>query len=176
MKKIALVLFIFLGISLSKSNGQTPIEPDVLKYSININSINITAATIDANTKIQFKVDSNNVSTIKLSLFKLLIDSIQQNSINLNYTYNDTTISISLLSALNIGDTSSVTVYYHGNPKLDPSGWGGFYFSGTYAFNLGVGFDSDPHNLGKIWFPCVDNFTDRAYYEFNIITPSNVFG
>jgi aminopeptidase N len=172
MKKLALALFIFLVVPFSKSNGQTTIEPDVLKYSININSINISASTIDANTKIQFKIDSNNVSFIKLSLFKLLIDSIQQNSVNLNYTYNDTTISISLLSALNIGDTSSVTVYYHGNPKLDPSGWGGFYFSGSYAFNLGVGFDSDPHNLGKIWFPCVDNFTDRAYYEFNIITPS----
>jgi aminopeptidase N len=28
-----------------------------------------------------------------------------------------------------------------------------------------VGFESIPHNLGKTWFPCVDNFTDRASYD-----------
>jgi aminopeptidase N len=172
MKKLLIVLFILANLSTSKSLAQVTIEPDVTKYTININSINIASSSIAAYTQVDFKVDSTNVSYIKLSLFKLLIDSIQQNAINLSFTYNDTTITVQLLSTLNAGDSSSVTVFYHGNPKQDPSGWGGFYFSGTYAFNMGVGFDSDPHNLGKIWFPCVDNFTDRAFYEFNVITPS----
>lgn len=172
MKKIIISILVIFGSFYSKCDAQTNLEPDVIKYTININSINIAASSIDANTIVEFKVDSSNVSHIKLSLFKLLIDSIQQNATNLNFTYDDTTITIQLLSPLNLGDSSSVSVFYHGNPKQDPSGWGGFYFSGTYAFNLGVGFDSDPHNLGKIWFPCVDNFTDRAYYHFNVVTPS----
>jgi aminopeptidase N len=28
-----------------------------------------------------------------------------------------------------------------------------------------VGFESIPHNLGKTWFPCIDDFQDRAYYD-----------
>ncbi|NOY49507.1 MAG: M1 family metallopeptidase, partial [Chlorobi bacterium] len=41
----------------------------------------------------------------------------------------------------------------------------GFHFAGDYAFNLGVGFQSIPHNLGKSWFACIDDFTDRATYD-----------
>ncbi|QQR95216.1 MAG: hypothetical protein IPJ93_16215 [Bacteroidota bacterium] len=39
------------------------------------------------------------------------------------------------------------------------------------AFNLGVGFTADPHNLGKVWFPCLDVFDDKSKYEFYITTP-----
>jgi hypothetical protein len=31
-----------------------------------------------------------------------------------------------------------------------------------YAFNLGVGFAADPHNFGRVWFPCFDNFVERS--------------
>jgi hypothetical protein len=54
-------------------------------------------------------------------------------------------------------------VDYNGVPFHES--WGGFHFSGEYAFNLGVGISTIPHNLGKSWFPCVDNFTDRATYD-----------
>ena len=70
-----------------------------------------------------------------------------------------------------IGDTFLLEISYDGNPTRDVS-WGGFYFSGDYAFNLGVGFAADPHNFGRAWFPCFDNFTDRALYHFNITTDS----
>src|SRR5690606_32211758 len=46
----------------------------------------------------------------------------------------------------------------------------GFYFQGNYAYNLGVGFAADPHNYGRVWHPCFDNFVERAKYEFNIIS------
>jgi hypothetical protein len=55
-------------------------------------------------------------------------------------------------------------------PQGDPSGWGGFSFSGNYAYNLGVGFGAKPHNYGRVWFPCFDNFVEKSKYEFNITT------
>ena len=67
-------------------------------------------------------------------------------------------------------DTSSVVVYYNGSPQGDPSGWGGWYFQGNYSYNLGVGFDADPHNYGRVWHPCFDNFVERATYDFSILT------
>jgi aminopeptidase N len=89
---------------------------------------------------------------------------------NLAYTYNDTLLTVSLGLLLTVADTSEVTVYYHGIPKQDASGWGGFYFQGNYAYNLGVGFDANPHNYGRVWFPCFDNFVERSTFEFNMIT------
>ncbi|MEM9025246.1 MAG: M1 family metallopeptidase, partial [Bacteroidota bacterium] len=39
-------------------------------------------------------------------------------------------------------------------------------------FNLGVGFDANPHNYGRVWFPCFDNFVERATYDL-FFTTSN---
>src|SRR6202007_867109 len=94
------------------------------------------------------------------------------NGLQVFYIYNDTTLTLPTLSPINIGDTIIAKVYYYGKPKQDASAWGGFYFAGSYAFNLGVGFASVPHNLGKVWYPCVDDFTDKATYEFYINTSS----
>ena len=44
------------------------------------------------------------------------------------------------------------------------------YMNSTSAFNLGIAFNANPHNFGKIWFPCNDNFTDHASYDCNIKT------
>jgi len=73
---------------------------------------------------------------------------------------------------MNTNETDSITVFYKGSPQLDPSGWGGFYFQGDYAYNLGVGFGSDPHNYGRVWHPCFDNFAERSTYDFTILTNS----
>lgn len=64
-----------------------------------------------------------------------------------------------------------IQVYYQGKPERDQS-WGGFYFNGNYAWNLGVGFDAAPHNFGRVWFPCKDDFCDKAQFEFKITTDS----
>ncbi|MDL2262981.1 M1 family metallopeptidase, partial [Bacteroidales bacterium OttesenSCG-928-I21] len=86
--------------------------------------------------------------------------------------HNDTIIDILLTEQFNENDEIELSVYYHGNPVKDPSGFGGFYFSSDYAFNMGVAISDIPHNYGKTWFPCNDNFTDRATYEFLITTKS----
>lgn len=165
-----LVLTIGLLTYSVNSNAQTGVEPDVIHYDISVNEINFSTTSIRCITEVAFKATQNNTTIIRLDLLKLTVDSITQNNQLLVYTYNDTTLSITLLNQLNTGDSSVISIYYHGQPQQDPSGWGGFYFSGSYAFNLGVGFDSNPHNLGKIWYPCVDNFTDRATYSFHITT------
>ena len=58
---------------------------------------------------------------------------------------------------------ASFTITYGGNTFNES--WGGIMWSGNYVCNMGVGFESIPHNLGKCWFPCVDNFTDKASYD-----------
>lgn len=148
---------------------------DVLKYTINLDFTPYTESLVDStfgNCEVRFTPKMNNINTLSLDLLELHIDSIKEGNTPLSYSYNDTLIVINLPLTMNTGDTSSVVVYYNGVPQGDASGWGGFYFQNSYAFNLGVGFAADPHNYGRVWYPCFDNFVERAEYEFNI-TSSN---
>jgi hypothetical protein len=141
---------------------------DILKYTINLNFLDFTTDTIRGNTNIRFAARLNNVHTLSLDLLHMTVDSIRIGTTLLTYTYNDTLLITHLPVTMNIGDTSIITVYYHGQPVMDASGWGGFYFQNGIAYNLGVGFAANPHNFGRVWYPCFDNFTERAIYEFNI--------
>jgi hypothetical protein len=144
----------------------------VKRYSIYIDSIRFTGSSLYGKTFLTVQSKKNGISKIRLSLLKLTVDSVLSGSQSLTYTYDDTTISITSPSVLNAGDTVNLQVYYHGSPKSDPV-FGGFTFSGSYAFNIGVGFQAKPHNLGKAWFPCIDEFTDKSLYEFYITTAAN---
>lgn len=143
---------------------------DILNYSINLDITNFSTRNIAGNCVITFVPKVNAVNSITLDLLQLTTDSIHN---ALNYSSNDTLLFVKLNNALNIGDTVSITIYYHGQPVTDGSGWGGFYFSGGYAYNLGVGFAANPHVYGRVWFPCFDNFVERSTYDFSITTPAN---
>ncbi len=143
---------------------------DILHYTVDLDITNYSSQSISGACTIDFVALQNNVSTLSLDLLRLTVDSIQQNNQNLTFNYNDTLILVQLGNTLNQNDTNQVTIFYHGSPQGDPSGWGGWYFSGNYAYNLGVGFQDNPHNYGRVWHPCFDNFVERATYTFNIET------
>ena len=143
---------------------------DILNYQINLEIIDFTNKRIKGNCRIAFKALQNNINTLSLDLLLMTIDSIKSNNQLLSYNYNDTLLIVQLANTLNINDNDTITVYYNGQPQTDVSGWGGFYFQSGYAFNLGVGFAANPHNFGRVWFPCFDNFVERSTFEFNIIT------
>jgi len=137
---------------------------DALSYEIHLNEINTTAKTIDATTIVQLKSKIDNLGQITLELLDLIVDEVFVDNVSVTgFVHNSPWLFIPLPEVINSGDEVEVKVSYHGLPFHE--GWGGFHFSGTYAFNLGVGFVSDPHNLGKAWFPCIDDFNDRAFYE-----------
>ncbi len=147
---------------------------DVINYKINLDISDFEGKSISGFTTIEFEPLTEDMSTIYFDLLKLTIDSICSETVEIeSYHYNDTLITINMLTSINPGDNSNITVYYHGQPVKDPSGWGGFYFESGYAFNLGVGFEDYPHNYGRAWFPCIDNFTDKATYDITITTQIN---
>lgn len=76
------------------------------------------------------------------------------------------------LPAVAVGDTFTVTVYYHGHGYVESYGWGGFHFNNDMSYNLGVAFEENPHVLGRAMFPCRDNFTDKATYTLRMKTRS----
>lgn len=146
---------------------------NILKYTINLDITDFVGQSIKGSTIVRFAPKINGQNKIRLDLLKMTIDSIKLGAVSLSHTYNDTLLKVILPTVINTIDTLDVVVYYHGVPQGDPSGWGGFSFSGTYAYNLGVGFGAKPHNYGRVWFPCFDNFVEKSKYEFNIITDTS---
>ena len=137
---------------------------DALHYDIYLDVLDFSGHIINGYTDVSITPKINNLNNISLELLELSVDSVFiDGNIIPSFTYNNNLIQIPLSNPINIGDIIIVRIYYHGVPFHED--WGGFHFSGEYAFNLGVGFVSDPHNLGKAWFPCIDDFKDRATYD-----------
>ena len=113
-----------------------------------------------------------NLDRVGLDLWGLFIDSLFINNQKIT-SYNYNSVSFYVKYKLPAQDTVQLTVYYHGRPHQDPI-WGGFYFSKIDAFNYGVGLRSFPHSLGRAWFPANDIFTDKASFDFYIITDTNL--
>lgn len=147
---------------------------DILHYDIHLDVV-FTSSTIAGYTEIQMVPKTNGQSSIRFDLLKMQIDSVKVNNVNTLFSYNDTLLNVSLNGTKNTGDTTYIKVFYHGVPQMDASGWGGFYFNGNYAFNLGVGFAAVPHNFGRVWFPCFDNFVEKSKYDFYISSDTTKF-
>jgi len=143
---------------------------DVASYTLNINLTDFTGKIMQANAVIGIKARQNGVDHIQLDLLKLTVDSVKADGVNASYSYNDSVIDLYLFNTLNTGDSTTLQVYYHGHPLQLSGDFGGFYWTSTYAFNIGVSFLADPHTYGRVWFPCLDNFEVRSNYEFYVTT------
>lgn len=146
---------------------------DVTHYGINLEISDLSSKRIDGYCDVAITSKINNLRKVKLDLLDLTVDSVKYNGATTTFTHVGELLEVDVNPGLLVGDTVTLRVYYGGQPVKDASGWGGFYFQNGYAFNLGVGFAANPHNYGRVWFPCVDNFIDRATYDFYITTSAS---
>lgn len=164
---LLLNFLLFSGLSAQSLKSDTI---NVINYEINLDLVFLSKKQLKGFTKISLTPKKNNLQSFTLDLLKLTVDSVSFGNNNLVYSYNDTILKINLPTPKNIGDTFSLTVHYRGTPVVEPYGWGGFHFlnDSSLAYNLGVAFYDYPHNYGRVWFPCIDDFVDRATYDFYI--------
>jgi len=166
---IRVLILLLISVKLFAAPGDTL---DVVKYNLNLTVTNFTSKVIYGNAGIDFCVKQPAVQQITLELRQLQVDSVKSaDGTSLAFSRQGDYLRVTLPTVMNPADTANISIWYHGVPYYE--GWGGFYFSGQYAFNLGVGFESIPHNLGKAWFPCVDDFQDRALYEYHVTVESS---
>ena len=149
---------------------------DIQSYVMRLDFTDFANGVLKANATLVIKAKMNNVGSINLDLLRLTVDSIKVDGYNPVYAYNDSVININLLTTLNTGDSATLIVFYHGKPLQISGDFGGFYWTSNCAFNIGVSFLSTPHNFGKCWFPCFDNFQVRSYHESYITTPVGMKG
>ncbi len=136
------------------------------KITLDLTVTNVISASCEV-TAVPRSPDQDGIG---LHLLGLTVDSVISSAGSLDQDHVGELLTIHFGSPLSLTDTVTFTVHYHGDPATDPSGFGGFYTTSSYIYNLGVAFESLPHSYGRVWFPCVDNFTERNTYEFIVRT------
>lgn len=170
-----LLLFIF-GYSLP-AVAQTVFPHDtrsdsiaITHYDLRIDLRDFSSYILKGEAKVVFSPLVNGITAIRLDLLGLTVDSVLDPAGNqLSFASQTGSFTVGLGTGFNAGDLTSVRVFYHGDPVEDPV-FGGFYFNAAYAYNVGVSLQDIPHNYGKTWFPCFDDFTTRSAYDLYITT------
>ena len=166
IKSLTLLFLLFI----SSHGFALRVDSFAIKHTdVRLSIRNFGAKTIAGSVThhLKFKVATN---FVRLDLKQLLTDSVFEGARSLNFSQSGESLIIQFGKTFASGDSADITVLYHGTPAADPSGWGGFYFSGDYAFNLGVGFAVYPHTFGRAWLPCVDEFPMKSAYDMYIET------
>ncbi len=168
---LIIILILVTTISFSQNNNFRE-NIDVFHYSINLKITDFDKKEILGNTVVQLSPAKKEISEIKLELLKLKVDSVFMfNEKILDFKYDGKIITIPFNIKKTEGQCcTKVNIYYHGKPIQDLA-WGGFFFSDSTAYNIGVGMAAQPHAFGRVWFPCSDSFTDKATYDFKITVP-----
>ena len=172
MKRLSLILAFSLLFGMSSLIAQTAGEGiDVTHYGIHINELNFVDHTLQGETFVDITATAN-VQQIVLELKTLEVTSVTASNTTVSgFSQEGDFLIINLSSPLAAGSTTILDVVYGG--KTFSETWGGVEWWGDYVYTLGVGFESQPHNLGKTWFPCVDNFTDKASYDVFVTTTND---
>ncbi len=147
---------------------------DIRHTFIDLDISSLGSKHIEGYATLSLRAQMNGVQQVRLDLEGLGVDSVAAPGMS---GYEETAMGLVIEFSDDIPTNSDIdlTVFYKGFPIKDASGWGGFYFTGQFAWNLGVGFAADPHSYGRVWFPCFDNFIERSTYEFRIATDPQYF-
>jgi hypothetical protein len=149
---------------------------DILHYTIDLNLLQDNQNKISAATTIRFKALLNGIDHIVLDLKGLTVDSIYVNGEPAGFTRQGEKIRTAFSVPMMQNDEDTITVWYGGSPFVNIQDFGRFYITNGFSYNIGVSFLEDPHNFGRAWFPCFDNFVERSTYTCRITTRPNLLG
>lgn len=147
---------------------------DIIHTHIELTFPEVSTRFVTGRSQLKLIALVNDVSRLVLDFEGLQLDSVTGLS-GLVYEQLDQKLIIDFSVPLSTVVPTELTFHYQGAPITDGSGWGGFYFQAGFIWNLGVGFESDPHSYGRVWFPCFDNFIERSSFSFDISVPGDKF-
>ncbi len=142
---------------------------DVLHYDLTLDMGNTVPNQLRATADIAFRLtrpcSSLTLDLICDSLFPVSLDGTMIRGFN--YERDNALLRI-YLSNVVVGDTHVITVPYVTNGYVENYGFGGMHLDNNIYYNLGCAFMQFPHVFGRSWYPCRDNFYDKATYRYNV--------
>lgn len=161
------------GTSCSIDNRAKSDSFDLQHFDIRLDLSAIEQGGYQAECRIHFQALRPNLRLLNLDILKLQVDSIAYFRAGLRqksprWQSSDSLLRLRWPEALRQSDEQELRIYYRGNSQVDASGWGGFHAEKGYYYNLGIGFAANPHNYGRSWFPCFDNFVEKSTYQLQV--------
>jgi aminopeptidase N len=130
---------------------------DIKYYELNL-KVNLNPNYIQGNASIFLEPVISGISHFYLSLSNnLIVDSIKQDSISLNYIHLNDKLTITLNKLPKNKNAVNVKIYYHGLPV--PTGFGSFIF-GVHSNQPVIWSLSEPYGAMD-WFPCKNSPEDK---------------
>ncbi|NOZ57596.1 MAG: M1 family metallopeptidase, partial [Calditrichaeota bacterium] len=102
-------------------------------------------------------------SRLRFDLLDLSVDSVLANSVPADFERPPRFVEVLLPTSVDPGETTRVTIAYHGTPVND--GFGGFFFSPRVAYTIGEGIHTNPPSMTRAWIPSFDRPDDKALFE-----------
>ena len=168
-------ILIFLCVGLwAVSFGQNRSDTiHVAHYDINLSIVDLPQQKIGGYADLKVVPQIVPLAYCDLDLASLSVDSVLHENRAVGFSHSGTRLRVTFDNAVTTQDTQRIRVYYQGKPAASPTTFGGFYFTSTMAFNMGVGIGVEPPAFGRSWFPCLDEFTDKSTYTFQIRTDAD---
>lgn len=176
MKKVLAFLFSFCFVFIqSNVFGQTDEADsvDVLHYDLTLDM----GKTVDRQLRATAEITLRITKPCRSLTLDLICDTLHPISLNgvvirgFDYDRDNARLQVSLPDVRE-GDTILLRVPYVSNGHVERYGFGGLHMDSDIYYNLGVAFEAHPHVFGRSWFPCRDNFYDKATYRFTVTTKS----
>ena len=143
---------------------------DVIRTSLHLDFTSFSAKVLFARADLHVQSKVPALSSMTFDLEGLMVDSVRHGEQICSFIQSARSVRVFFPVLLNPSDTLTISFWYHGQPLQNTGDFGGFYWTNQYAFNIGVSFLSQPHNYGRVWFPCFDNFTERSFFSFSVKT------
>ena len=142
---------------------------DVQHYELFLDLTSYSQQSMEALAVIDFQVLQGGGTRVWWDLSDLEVDSVLWNGASVPFHQWGDELHVDALSPMEEGDAVTLEIAYGGQPGDDPY-WGGMYFAADLIYNLGIGLTSIPPNFGRVWYPCFDNFVERATYTYHLQT------
>lgn len=142
---------------------------DVIHYGLELDVTTASSLQVEGSAHIVFETLEPGAQNLWFDLHGgLAVDSITLDGEAWGYLQTGDSVFIDApVGGWPAQGVQVVALYYHGQPGKDPY-WGGMSLTGDYIYSLGIGLTSIPPNHGKAWYPCFDQFRERAGYTFGV--------
>ena len=140
---------------------------DVAHYDLVLDVTDYTGQSMQALATIDFTVLQGDGTSMWWDLKGLDVDSVHWNGAGTAFHQWGQELHVESPAPMVEGEAVTLQVWYGGQPDDDPY-WGGMYYASDLVYNLGIGLTSIPPNFGRVWYPCFDNFVERATYTYHI--------
>ncbi len=143
---------------------------DVLHYDLTLDMGKTVDKQLRATAEITFRLTRDCPSVT----FDLICDSLSPVSVDgvetRGFAYDRDNELLTISAGGQAGDTHVVTIPYVSNGYVESYGFGGLHMDNNIYYNLGAAFSAYPHVYGRGWYPCRDNFYDKATYRYTVTT------